>query len=609
MALRKYVIRQISALIIIASAAGEDGAWRFSFDATDPSKEYLVEETKQDDCAIYHQAMCVLYGENYRAEPDCDKLKDALIYIDFSGTFDGRGYTRISCAIKKAECMLGKEGITLDFGRGPARYLAFERSANMSRNCVLSFVRADLYEPLRERMMLGMKIGKCQLAKLYAYNALMYTSGRRINDPNLLSSKKIVVIDNPKSIVKNANIVTVEDDGSNEPVRKYARVEKIADVEVLEFDGEGIVSKELAYSLDPSGAHHSFQVRMPYIKGVVHEIDLRSLFSELGVQKIRDIWGVEHDVGDVEMILTKSMFKGFGWMTENGLTWAQYLERCRKYSHALYISGSDKAERQDTTELNYQFLNTLALTEEQFRPGDLPEGWDASPETDPRCWLTKTTESVYYDYCANAETRLSYFLKDLHNEELEITDRRRLRAKLLKKNPLFIEESIFTKELADNAESIRSKYAVGKMLVAGDTRYLSDDLIRLLAHIVKTSVGEGKAYQALTGEELHGNEIFAPSPVYKEQPHYTLLRSPHIARNEEAFVYPASNVGPIRKKYLSHLYYVLMVDSRSLIPERLGGAHYDGDLVRTIADPIVNDCVKRGYDNGKSLPVLKIPAA
>ena len=609
MALQKYVIRKISALSIIASAAGDYGAWRFSFDATDPTKEYLVEETKQDDCAIYHQAMCVLYGENYHAEPDCDKLKDALLYIDFSGTFDGRGYTSISYAYKKAECLLKKEGVTLDFGQGPANYLAFERSANMSRNSVLSFVREDLYKPLRERMMLGMKIGKCQLAKLYAYNALLYTSGRRINDPDLLSDKKIIVIDNPKSVVKNSRIVTVEDDGSGEAVRKYSRVEKTADVEVLEFDGEGIISKELAHSLDSSGAHHSFQIRMPYIKGVVHEIDLRELFSQLGVPKIRDIWGVEHDASDVQMILTKSMFKGFGWMTENGLTWAQYLQRCRKYDHALYISGHDKAERQTTTELNYQFLNTLALTEEEFRPGDLPEGWDESPESDPRNWLTKTTESVYYDYCVNPETRLSYFLKDLNNEELEIVDRRRRRAELLQKNPLYIEESIFTKELSDNAESIRGKYALGKLLVAGDTRYLSDDLIRLLAYIVKTSVGEGEAYRVLAAEGLHNNEIYAPSPAYKEQPYYTLLRSPHIARNEEAFVYPVSNAGAIRKKYLSHLYYVLMVDSRSLIPERLGGADYDGDLVKTVAEPIVNDCVKRGYDNGRSLPVLKIPAA
>ena len=609
MALRKYVIRQISALSIISTAVGEYGDWSFSFDATDTSKEYLVEETKQEDCAVFHQAMCLLYGDNYRKEQICDKLKDVLIYIDFSGTFNRMRASRILYLVGKAEAMLAKDGIELDFGRGPERFVAFERSANMSRNNMLSFIRADLYEPLRERIMLGMTVGDCQLAKLYAYNGLMYTNGRRYEDPLFLSEKKIIVIDNPKSIAKDAHIITVEDDGSDEPMREYTRVEKTADVEVLEFDGEGIISKELAHSLDPSGNHHSFQIRMPYIKGVVHEVDHKALFSELGVSKIVDIWGAEHPVSEVEMILTKSMFKGFGWMTENGLSWAEYLERCRRYGHALYISGSDKVRRQEITELNYQFLNTLALTEDEFRPRDLPLGWDGSPESDPRNWLTKTTETAYYDLYSDTGKRIEHFLNDLTDDELELTDRRRQRAELLKKNPLFIEESVFAKELSDKAESIRMDYSVGQILVSGDNRYLSDDLIRLLAYIVKTSVGEGRAYDVLTAEELHGNEIYAPSPAYKEQQYYTLLRSPHIARNEEAFVYPISKIGTIRKKYLSHLFYVLMVDSRSLIPERLGGADYDGDMIKTIADPLVNECVKRGYENGNELPVLKIPAA
>ena len=69
------------------------------------------------------------------------------------------------------------------------------------------------------------------------------------------------------------------------------------------------------------------------------------------------------------------------------------------------------------------------------------------------------------------------------------------------------------------------------------------------------------------------------------------------------------DVGPIREKYFSHLRYVLMVDSRSLIAERLGGADYDGDMIKTIADPLINTCVLRGYKDGAVLPVLKIPAA
>ena len=52
-----------------------------------------------------------------------------------------------------------------------------------------------------------------------------------------------------------------------------------------------------------------------------------------------------------------------------------------------------------------------------------------------------------------------------------------------------------------------------------------------------------------------------------------------------------------------------MVDSRSLIHDRLGGADYDGDMVKTTADPLVNACLSRGYTHNKALPVLKIPSA
>lgn len=383
--MKKYLIPQISALSLLSSAVRQDDGWRFHFDATDPSKEYLVELSEQDDCMMFYQAMTILYGSEDTTSP-CDRLSDVFVYIDFSGIFDRRPVGRVAELQKKAEYLFRPEGIEIVLDeRYPARrYIAFERSASMSRHNVLSFVREDVYESLRERMMLGMKIGDCQLSKLYAYNGLMFTGGRREKIQNLLQEKRIVVIDNPKSIVKDADIITVEDDGTGNPVRKYSRVETKADVEVLEFDGEGIISKELAERLDSKKNHHSFQIRLPYIKGVVHEVDFKKLLSELRVTKMIDIWGNAHTVADVDMILTKSMFKGFGWMTENGLTWAEYLERCRKYDYSLYISGMDKTEVQSTTELNYQFLNTLALTEEEFRPLDLPLGWDKSPNNDPR---------------------------------------------------------------------------------------------------------------------------------------------------------------------------------------------------------------------------------
>ena len=608
--MKKYLIPQISSISLLSSAVKQNNGWRFYFDATDPSKEYLVERIEQDDCMMFYQASVVLgITDDNASTSDC--LSDVFVYVDFSGIFDRRSVGRIAELQQKAEYLFRPEGVEIVFDeRYPAkRYIAFERSASMSRNNVLSFVREDVYEPLRERMMLGMHIRKCQLSKLYAYNGLMFTSGERVEITDLLNENRIVVIDNPKSIIQDADIITVEDDGTDNPMRKYSRVERKADVEVLEFDGEGIISKELAERLDSKKNHHSFQIRLPYIKGVVHEVDFKKLFSELGVKQITDLWGNTHAVSDVDMILTKSMFKGFGWMAENGLTWSEYLKRCEQYDYALYISGMDKIARQNTTELNYQFLNTLALTDEEFRPADLPLGWDRSPNTDPRHWLTKTTEAAYYEYVGEYGDRRQCFSRIIGSEELEVTNRRRQRADIVSQNPLFLEEPIYKKELSAKAESIRQRYAVGQLLVAGDNRYLSDDLMRLLATIVKCSEGESKAYQRLDAECLSGNTIYAPQPAYAKQEFYTLLRSPHIARNEEALVFPLSKAGKLRKKYLSHLHYVVMVDSRSLIPDRLGGADYDGDMVKTIADPIVNGCVSRSYADNQSLPVLKIPSA
>lgn len=57
-----------------------------------------------------------------------------------------------------------------------------------------------------------------------------------------------------------------------------------------------------------------------------------------------------------------------------------------------------------------------------------------------------------------------------------------------------------------------------------------------------------------------------------------------------------------------------------LAAERLGGADYDGDMIKTVADPIINACVRRNYDidrfekyrsleNRENIPLLMIPAA
>ena len=359
---------------------------------------------------------------------------------------------------------------------------------------------------------------------------------------------------------------------------------------------------------------------MPYIKGVLHEVDFHSLFKELDVPYLIDTWGNRHPVNEVDMILTKSMFKAFGWMTDNGLTWEEYLSRCEQYGHFLYISQFNTVKVPTQVDMNYQFLATISMTQDEFRPTDLPGGWDRDPNEDPRNWLTKESESEYYRLVADPKSRMEYFTSVLDNPEINPLSTEAQKALLLQKNPLFINEPVYTDELKKRAESVYRDFAQGHLLIRGENRYLSGDLMRFLLYLAHLTADHRKAslkaVHRLSKECLLGTVAYAPGFANASAGQVTILRNPHIARNEEVIIDLLPKEGILRRKYLSHLTYVVMVNAKSLIPERLGGADYDGDIVKVISDPLINACVRRHYteldylasDYSRNLPLLKIPS-
>lgn len=625
----KYRIYTLSARAVIGyGKENADGFYDFEMSRSATDKCKVTGKDEQEDCALFFQILCELHGDQYRL-PDEDKLicdlSDIIFYMDFSGIFDRIvKQQKYILRQQKAEAMFRPDGITLDFGSGPHRYLAFERSGSMSRNSRLSFIREDFYEPVRQRIMMDLEIGQCQLSKLYAYNGLMMSSGIRIDGIDIARLHRVIVIDNPTFEVTNPKVITVEDDGTNSNPRKYHRVEKrIGLLKTLCFDGEGLISKEYAAVINrvlgKGRKHTSFQIRMPYIKGMLHQVDFKDFFMSAGTMTITDIWNVEHPAKDVDIILTKSMSKGFTWLRENGKDWNDYWTAFRKYNHALYITGTSKERPETYTELNFQFLNTLSMPGEEFRPTDLPSGWNYSPDDDPRDWLTKATEQAYYDLCANEDTRIAYFT-DRRIPYFRELSREDHMAKILRRNPLFISEPPYVKELENRKENILNKYSRGKLLVPGDNRYLSGDLFWLLIFLLDPNGAKTKRqrtfFAAAMAEQYPEDAFYAPGAKYKADTACTILRNPHIARNEELQLNPYAESYPMREHYFGHLTDVVMVDNRVLAAERLGGADYDGDMVKTLASSIVNRCVQRNYDtaseqrlNLDNIPLLMIPSA
>ena len=114
-------------------------------------------------------------------------------------------------------------------------------------------------------------------------------------------------------------------------------------------------------------------------------------------------------------------------------------------------------------------------------------------------------------------------------------------------------------------------------------------------------------------ERFNKNSFYSPGASYDADTVCTLLRNPHIARNEEIQLKLYGKSSNMRKYYLSQLTDVVMVDPESLAAQRLGGADFDGDMIKTIADNLLNECVKRNYeyddlDDRSNLPLLYIPS-
>ena len=635
MPLVKYRIYELSARAVISYGRQQEGAYAFHLSAAETERcKSLSVPHEQDDNALFYQIMCVLHGDAFTGRPGgqlVTDLSDIIFYMDFSGIFDRSGARKKHLIRQeKARALFRPEGVSLDFGSGPHRYLAFERSGSMSRQARLTFIREDFYDTVRRRIMMDMTIGDCQLSKLYAYNGLMLSSGIRIDGIGIDRPHRVVVVDNPVRTPPPTEVITVEDDGTQNSTRKYHRVETMADVEVTCFDGEGLISKQYARLVDEKlcgkKVHTSFQIRMPYVKGMLHEVDFKDYLDRSGADTITDLWGVQHPIQKVDIILTKSMFKGCGWLTGSGMSWEDYWVVFRKYRHALYITNVSKEKPEKTTELNYQFLNTVSLKADEFRPADLPDGWDHSPETDERNWLTKQTELAYYSFCADESFRQNYFLEKFERVSWweRHRDRDQILAAVLKKNPRFINEPVYAKRLEAEADKIVEQYAVGRLIVAGDNRYLSGDLLDFLNCLPVTKTGTSKKANTFInfrwGLELNHQNFFAPGAAYQSGHVCTLLRNPHIARNEEMQLYPLEDSKSLRDQYLGHLTDVVMVGYTSLAAERLGGADYDGDMIKTISDPILNECVKRNihhdpprprsiFFRSHNLPLLMIPTA
>ncbi|MDB7829136.1 RNA dependent RNA polymerase [Intestinimonas butyriciproducens] len=226
------------------------------------------------------------------------------------------------------------------------------------KNSTIVFVSERLAPELRRRIDNGRKMDKELVpAKLEAYQALVCSASTPVPMPN-----GIAVVNDCVTHFK-ADVININDEKICDPVME---LQENTDIELNESDGYGIMLPSLAKKWSDA-LHLDYLVsgvntRFSWEKGMVFTFDFLDFADKVaGTRIIRDAWGNEVDLSNVELILTTSMLK----LWDSYESCEEYVRNCIENGYTFGVTKTCPANLERERNLNYQFIQSYELDDEQ----------------------------------------------------------------------------------------------------------------------------------------------------------------------------------------------------------------------------------------------------
>lgn len=227
------------------------------------------------------------------------------------------------------------------------------------KNSTIVFVSERYAEELKRRIDNGRDPNKALVpAKLEAYKALTCSASAPVSLPNGI----LVVSDCETEFL--SDIVYLTDEGDGEPVME---AQSQVPVQLDESDGYGIMlpslaarwSEEIGLDYVVSGVN----TRFSFEKGMAFTFDFLD-FAENVAQKyiVKDAWGNDVDIRNVELILTTSMVK----LWDSYKSCDDYIQNCLDNGYTFGIAKSCPKELESERNLNYQFIQSYNLNDDDI---------------------------------------------------------------------------------------------------------------------------------------------------------------------------------------------------------------------------------------------------
>ena len=226
------------------------------------------------------------------------------------------------------------------------------------KNNTIVFVNEELLPKLKERIDNGRDLTKkFTPAKLEAYNALVCSSSIPVSMPN-----GVVVVHDCITHFKS-DVIELDDTGLDQPSMKYI---KDKDVELNDSDGYGLAMPQLmerwGQEIGENFLLPGCVIRNSFCKGAVFPIDFQKFAKVHNVSTITDVWGDNHNIEEVELVLTESMLK----LWDSYSSMKDYLDNCNKNKYTFAITKASEEELENVRTMNYQFLQSYDFTDEQI---------------------------------------------------------------------------------------------------------------------------------------------------------------------------------------------------------------------------------------------------
>lgn len=228
------------------------------------------------------------------------------------------------------------------------------------KNSTIVFVSERVVDELKRRIENGRDPTKPLVtAKLEAYKALTCSASVPVSMP------KGVLVVNDAETKFLSDIVYLTDECDGEPVMEDRKDQEI----VLDAsDGFGLMCPEIAkrwseelgldYVMSAGNTRFSFE------KGVLFAFDFVDFADKVGNGKyiVKDAWGDDVDIRNVEVIFTTSMVK----LWDSYKSCSDYIEKSVDNGYTIGIAKTSPKYLENERNLNYQFIQSYHLSDDDI---------------------------------------------------------------------------------------------------------------------------------------------------------------------------------------------------------------------------------------------------